>query len=128
MPEGETTAGLPFRRFRRIGASILAAAQNRVELFGIEAREEKLRLAEAFLLAAIVFFFAQLGLLLLTLALAFLLREKAVWVLAVGGLVYGAIAFWFGAVLRRRLRNRPPPFSGTVAELKKDREWLNSLS
>jgi uncharacterized membrane protein YqjE len=128
MSASEPSSKLPFSRMRRILSSILAALENRVQLFGLEFREEKLRVAEALLLGALAFFFAQLGLLLLTLALAFLLRDKAVWVLALCGLLYGAIALWCGIVLRRRLRDRPPPFSGTVAELKKDREWLKSLS
>lgn len=118
---------LPLSRLRRILNSLIAALENRVQLIGLEFREEKLRVAEAALLGAIAFFFAQLGLLLLTLALAFLFRDHSVWILAVCGVVYGAIALACGALLRNRLRNRPPPFSGTVTEFKKDREWLNSI-
>jgi uncharacterized membrane protein YqjE len=128
MSASPSPSSLPFSRLRRILNSLIAALENRVQLFGLEFREEKLRVAEAVLLGAIAFFFAQLGLLLLTLALAFLFRENAVWVLALCGVLYGAIALACGALLRSRLRNRPPPFSGTVTELKKDREWLNSIN
>jgi uncharacterized membrane protein YqjE len=128
MPHSEPFSKLPFSRLRRIVNSILAALQNRVQLFALEFREEKLRLAGVLVLAAVAFFFAQLGLLLLTLALAFFFSDKAVWVIALSGLFYGLIALGCATAVRRRLRDRPPPFSGTVAELKKDREWLKSIN
>jgi uncharacterized membrane protein YqjE len=127
-PTSEPFSKLPFFRLRRIVNTILAALHNRVQLFGLEFREEKLRLAEALVLGAVAFFFAQLGLLLLTLALAFFFSDKAVWVIALCGLLYLLIALGCAATLRHQLRHRPPPFSGTVAELKKDREWLKPTS
>jgi uncharacterized membrane protein YqjE len=128
MSEPESSSGQPLGRLRRLGGKIAAALQNRIELLGLELREEKLRLLEVALLGAVGFFFAHLGFLFLTLALAVLLREQAVWILAVAGAVYAALAAWCGLAVRRRLRNWPPAFSGTVAELKKDREWLSSLN
>lgn len=128
MADTEPTSSLPFGRLRRLGGTIVAALQNRIELFALEFREEKLRFSEALLLGGLSLFFAQLGLLFLTLALAVLFRDNAVWILALAGLLYTAICVCLALTLRKRLKNRPPPFSGTAAELKKDREWLSSLN
>ena len=47
-------------------------------------------------------------------------------VYAAGGLalVYLAGGIWSLLRLRTRLKNRPIPFSSTIEEIKKDREWL----
>jgi uncharacterized membrane protein YqjE len=125
MAGGETAAGVGLSRLRRIGSTLLGVVQTRIELFALELREEKLRLAESLLWAAGLFFFGQIGLLLLTLALVLALREHAVLVLLLFGAAYAGMAIACGFALRQRLKNRPSPFSGTVEELKKDREWLS---
>jgi uncharacterized membrane protein YqjE len=127
MPLSESFSTTPFTRLRRIAGLLIDTLLNRIQLFGIELREEKVRALEIVVLGALAFFFAQLGLLLLTLALAFLFRDHAIWAVALGGVLYGAIAGVCCALIRRRVRDRPPFFAGTVEELKKDREWLNSL-
>jgi uncharacterized membrane protein YqjE len=124
MAEGETSAGVGLTRLRRIGSTLLGVVQTRIELFGLELREEKLRLAESLIWAAGLFFFGQIALLLLTMALVLVFREHAVLVLLLFGFVYAGMAVGCGLALRQRLKNRPSPFSGTVEELKKDREWL----
>ena len=45
---------------------------------------------------------------------------------AAGGLalIYLSGAIWSFVQLRTRLKNRPIPFSATIEEIKKDREWL----
>jgi uncharacterized membrane protein YqjE len=127
MPPSDPSSTTPFTRLRRIGGLLIDTLLNRVQLLGIELREEQVRALEIVVLGALAFFFAQLGLLLLTLALAFLFREHAIWAVALGGVLYGAIATACCILIRRRIHNRPPFFAGTVEELKKDREWLNSL-
>jgi uncharacterized membrane protein YqjE len=119
MPPSDPSSTTPFTRLRRIGGLLIDTLLNRVQLLGIELREEQVRALEIVVLGALAFFFAQLGLLLLTLALAFLFREHAIWAVALGGACC--------ILIRRRIHNRPPFFAGTVEELKKDREWLNSL-
>jgi uncharacterized membrane protein YqjE len=124
MAGGETSAGVGLTRLRRIAGTLLGVLQTRIELFGLELREEKLRLAESLLWAVGFFFFGQVGLLLLTMALVLVFRDHAVLVLVLFGVVYAGMAIGCGLALRQRLKNRPSPFGGTVEELKKDREWL----
>jgi uncharacterized membrane protein YqjE len=102
--------------------------QSRLGLVSLELREEFVHWTGSALLAALAFFLGQLGLLLLTLAIVALFPEHAALGLALAGGLYLAGAAACVVSLRQRLKDRPPPFSDSVAELKKDREWLSSLN
>jgi uncharacterized membrane protein YqjE len=118
-PEGLANA------LRRMADSLLAIAQNRLELFSVEAGEEKLRLIEALFLAVAFFFIVLLALLVLTLGLIFLAPpEWRPWVLGGFVLVYFSASGVIWIALGKRIRNWPPPFSSTLAEFKKDLECL----
>jgi uncharacterized membrane protein YqjE len=114
------------RNLRRLATTALAILQNRLELLLVEFKEERLRLFNALLLAAAV---AALGCLTLTTAMVTLL--VVVWVkyrlaglaaMSCLFLVATLLAYWR---LRVHLKNWTP-FSVTLAELKKDRECLES--
>ena len=102
----------------------LAIAQNRLELLLVELQEERLELFETLLLCGIVILFAFLTFTLLTFVLVVVCLEADRVDLLVGlGLIYltaTIIAFWR---LRARLK-KWTPFSGTLAELKKDKTCL----
>ncbi len=121
---GASTAGLT-ERLRRVGDAVLALGHNRLRLFALEWQEERFRLLDwvAWLAAAVVV--AGVGLAMVMAALALLAwqagRLTGLMVLGAGLLVIAGILYW---QLRRRLRNSPPPFAGTLAEFDKDRRWL----
>lgn len=109
---------------RRLGATILAILQNRLELLLVELEEERLRLLNALLLAAAI---VMLGFLTLALATAALLviawNELGVMglVMLCGlSLLSTLLASWR---LRVRLKNWPF-LSHTLATLRKDRARL----
>jgi uncharacterized membrane protein YqjE len=102
----------------------LAAAQNRLELFRVEAQEEKIRLVEIVLLASAIMVLGTLALALatfLTVLLAW--RSGSMIALAALTIAYIAGACVAGRLLRARLQS-PPPFAATAEEFRKDRECL----
>lgn len=111
----------------RLGRTLIGALHTRLELFGLELQEEMLRLVTLLAWTAAVIFFAVLAVLCFTIALVLVCPESArPYVLAGFGLLYATLT-WRGIVIvKRQLRDRPPPWSGTVGELKKDAEWVQS--
>jgi uncharacterized membrane protein YqjE len=115
-----------FASARRFCDTILAIVHNRVELFAVELQEEKVRLLTLFIWAVAVMLLGMLALAVVTFTIVFLVPEGARgWVL-LGFSIFYVLAF-VGAVfgLRQQVKYRPPPFSGTISEIKKDRAWLN---
>jgi len=128
MADGDPkTPGLP-GLLRKLLLTGLAALQNRGELFQAEMEEEKNRTLELFVWVAAVCFLAFMFLAVLTAAVIFLFPDN-LRVYAAGGF---ALLYLLGAVLallnlKALIRSAGSPFVGTMSELKKDREWLESL-
>jgi uncharacterized membrane protein YqjE len=115
-----------FASLRRLSDSGLALLQNRVELFSVELEEQKIRLVRLLVLVAAAVFMANTAVLVLTATIILVVGDKArVPVMICLSLVYlgGATAAVFA--LRKEIKESPPPFDGTIAELKKDRSWLS---
>jgi uncharacterized membrane protein YqjE len=112
----------------QLARTVLALLVDRFELLALETREEALRLMELVVWLVIACFLVQAGLVFLTLALAAAFPEQAVWIFGMATLLCVAGLGGSVCLLRRRLTQRPPPFAGTVAELRKDREWLSFLN
>jgi uncharacterized membrane protein YqjE len=110
------------RRLCETGATLL---HNRMELFGIELREAEARLIKVLLLAAAAIFLGNAALLVLTATIVIAVGEKARVPVLIGLCVFyvvaAAAAYLF---IRKEIHSTPPPFSGTVGELRKDQEWL----
>ncbi|SRR6266404_2235753 len=118
-----------FAPFRRLLDTALAAVQNRLELFSVELKEEKVRLVELVLWTAAAVLFAVMALTVLTVAVVFLFWEGARgYVLAVLGLVYSTAAVWSFVKLRNKLKKEALPFAESLSELKKDRSCLQPPS
>lgn len=124
MEQSDTKRHGLFDGLRRIGSTVLAILQNRLELLLVELQEERLRLFNTLILAAVVI---ALGFLTLaTFAVAVLVvvwnEYGVIGLLTAGGLglVATLTAYWR---LRWRLKNWPL-LAGTLAELRKDRECL----
>jgi uncharacterized membrane protein YqjE len=110
------------RNLARTGVAIL---ENRIALFTIEMEEEKLRLLGMFLWMAVAVLASTLAVLLVTLTVVLLFPEAArVYVLAAFSLFYLTAAAAAFINLRNRLKDGPPPFQETLAQLRKDRSWL----
>jgi len=114
-----------FHSLRRLADTGLAALQNRVELFALEFREEQSHAAGVLIwgLAAVLFGVVTVVVLTGTIILLFS-PESRVYVAAGFCLLYflGAVTAILG--LKSRLKNRPEPFSETINQMKKDRQWL----
>jgi uncharacterized membrane protein YqjE len=109
---------------RRLLRTVGGILRNRVELLAVELQEERLRLVDALLLAAVVVVFSLLALVMLTFTILFLAGEEhrlafatAITVLY---LLVALGAFWR---LRTKLKSWVA-FSATRAELRKDCAWL----
>ena len=103
----------------------LATVQNRAELAAVEFKEEKDHALELMLWATVVFFFAVMSGIVLTATIIFAFPEdRRIYVAGVFAILYLAGGVWAFLGLRTRLNKQPVPFSATVDEIKKDREWL----
>lgn len=116
-----------FEALRRAGDSLLGLIQTRFELFTVELQEEKLRAVKLLVWLGIALALGVAGLLLGLGALALFLWQVAGYA-GVVGLALAALAAAAGIVwaIRRQLRSGPLPFHQTIAEFKKDRQWLRN--
>ena len=123
----EKTPGL-LGSLQRLLRTALSIAHNRLELVLVELLEERTRLFEAFLLAGVVLAFGAMALVMITFTVVAVFWENhRVAVLVSLGLFYlvvTLVAYWR---LRHRLQHWPA-FSATIAELKKDKAWLDEGS
>jgi len=106
----------------RVAAALAQTFKDRIELLGLELREDKIRLVQILILACCGVVFALLGLILGILTLLALLPSE--WRAAGMGVMAGACAvgaLWAFAGLKRRLASRHHMFSQTLAELEKDK-------
>jgi uncharacterized membrane protein YqjE len=125
MAEGEPPSRGVLQSLRGLTDSILALLQNRLELFGVEIQEQKERLLRVLIWTAVVVFLGNMTAILLTLTIVVLAGEKARGPVLIGlTLVYLAGAIAAILALRKEMRSVPPALSETIAEIKKDRDWL----
>jgi uncharacterized membrane protein YqjE len=103
----------------------LAAAQNRLELFRVEAQEEKTRMVEVFLLASAILILGALALGMATFSMVYFFwwngPEIAFSILI---LTYAAGAGVAWRLLKARLKSETL-FASSAAELEKDRACIN---
>ena len=121
--EPESKPGV-WASLKRILDTLLATAQNRLELFVVELQEEKCRLIEALLCAVAAVAFGLMTLTLATITIILFFWENGrLLALASLSVLYlvGTLVAWRG--LRARLKSRSA-FSATLAEIRKDRACL----
>jgi len=110
---------------KRVIDTLLATAENRIELFAVELQEEKCRMVEVLLCVGAVAALALMALTMITLTVVFLFWEtERLAALGVLSLLYllGTTLAW--RALGGRLRTHSP-LAGTLSELRKDRACLN---
>jgi uncharacterized membrane protein YqjE len=108
-------------------ATLIAIIGTRLEIAAGELEEERLRLSGIVAYAAMVFLFAALGLIFLSLLVVVIFWDEH-RIAALSGVVfvYTLLALISGLQLRKRLSQKSRLFSVTVDELRKDQERLQS--
>ena len=125
MAESSPPQGL-LESLRRLGRSAMAVLRNRIELLSVELEEQKLRLTRVVLLAVAAVFLGNTALIAVSATIVVLVGERMRSVVLIGlSVFYTGAAWWAFWALRRELRTAPPPFQESIAELKKDSDWLN---
>jgi uncharacterized membrane protein YqjE len=121
---GQSTPGV-FASLGRLLTTVLAIAQNRLELLLVECQEERWRFFDALLLAGVVLILALMTLMAATITIVVICvkADRLDLVVALVLLYLAATIFSFWR-LRSRLK-KWEPFSATLAELKKDKACLD---
>jgi uncharacterized membrane protein YqjE len=124
IPAGGAADGL-FGTARRLGRTLLSILSTRLELLGVEAAEQGVRIGALLALGALALLFAGFALALFSFGIAVLFwdshRLAAIFGLA---LAYAAITALAVLRIRQRIADHPAPFAATVAELKADAQAL----
>ena len=114
---------------RRFGDSVLGLVETRLQILALEWAEERVNLARMALLMFVILWCLHLaivmGLIYLLLAVG---DENRVAVLGIAALVLLSVSAGTALFLRGWLKRRPPVFATTIAELRKDREWIRGRS
>jgi uncharacterized membrane protein YqjE len=124
MSETEPSGGL-FASLRRLLGTVLEIGQVRLQLFGNELEQEKLRIFDGLLLAGVGLMLLSVGTVLLC-ALVVMLFAEGYRIVALATLT---LAFLAGGVLAmrsggHRLQSPGGAFKATLAELSRDRAGL----
>lgn len=119
---GERKAG---ESLQALVASMLALVRTRLELAVVEFREERERRKQMALLGIVAGVFFALAALLFAVFIVVLFWDSH-RVAAAAGVTVAYLAIGLGALasLRRRIRELPPPFEASLAELGRDVEAL----
>lgn len=129
MSEQEPPSGGLFASAKRLLTTAVALFQNRLEIFSLELEEEKIRLIDVLLWAAVTVLLGALALIIITFTIILLFWEDPTQRLVASGiltLIYIAGAIFAGAQLRKRVRGSGTPFDQTLQALKKDISCLST--
>lgn len=110
---------------RRVGDTALSLLQNRLELLFLELKEEQYRFIEILLWAAALIFLGIMAAIVVTFTIVSLFPNQAAGLLIGFSVLYVGLAILSFYRLRAQFK-RSMPFSGTLAEIKKDLECLRS--
>ena len=128
MAEPGERGGGTIASLGRLIRTVLAVAQNRLELLLVEFREQRWQFLNALLLAGLVVLLATMTLLTGTVVIVVVCVQSGRLDLVVGLTVVYLVATLVGGWrLRNRLKNWAP-FSATLAELKKDKACWDERS
>jgi uncharacterized membrane protein YqjE len=120
----ESTPGI-FASLGRLLRTVIVIAQNRLELFLVEAQEERWRFFDTLLLAGVVLILALMTLMAATITIVVVcVRAERLDLVVALVLLYLAGTIFSLLRLRTRLKQWIP-FSATLAELKKDKACLD---
>lgn len=124
MAEGESSTGL-FDSIRNLVATSVAIIQTRLEILSTEVEEEKIRIAQLLMFAALSFFFLSLGVVFLALLLVVLFWDTN-RVAVLGSLAGIFLAAGVISWLAYRTKTKSKIFATSISELAQDRNQLKS--
>lgn len=112
-----------------IVSTLLSIGRTRLELFLLEADDQKARLVKLACMAVGALWFLTLAILVfsLTIALYFWPTEHRYLALGLLTLLYAVLGLGLLWAVRRALVNSPPPFSATLDELRRDVAMIERL-
>ena len=114
---------------RRFGDSMLGLVQTRIEILSLEWAEERGNLTRLLLTVFAILACLQLAIVTGLLFLLLVVGERnRVAVLGIAALVLLLAAVGGTLWLKAWLKRRQPMFGTTIAELRKDREWIRGRS
>lgn len=113
---------------RKAAKTTFGALHNRGELFLVELQEEKNKIIELFIWVGAVVFCALMFMVVLTATIILIVPEESRVYAAGGFAAFYLIAAVLGLLnLKALVKSAALPFSSTIDEVRKDREWLDSL-
>jgi len=128
MDESTNPEGGLFSTVTRIVKTLRETVENRIELFLLEAREDRLRLLDLLILAAIGVALAMMTIIVATFTIVVLFWDSyRILTLVILTLTYGAAAAIVIANLRSKIKNWRS-FQATFDQLQKDRECFKKKS
>ncbi len=131
MSEGNGNPPTPPRLaslVRKAGITFFSSLQNRAELASVELREENLRVVELFIWGIVTCFLGLLFLIFGTFAVIMMFApEHRVFAALVFSGIYLVAAVLALLNLKAQAKRTDTPFAGSIEEIKKDAEWLESL-
>jgi uncharacterized membrane protein YqjE len=122
-PEVSRPTGL-LGSIKELGATLLAMAHTRLELFSVELEEEWGRIRPILVWSLAAMFCAITGVVFATLFLLFALPEYRTQVAGIAALVFFLVAVVAWRVVAIKVRDKPRAFGTSLAEFSKDREQL----
>jgi uncharacterized membrane protein YqjE len=125
--ESESNPAGLLTQIRQLVSTGFSALQNRGELFLLEVEEEKTHLMELLVWAMAVGLLGLMFLIVFTSLIVWLFPESLrIWALVGFCVIYAVGALLALLNLKSILKTGAPPFAGSIGEMKKDREWLES--
>src|SRR5690606_5333055 len=112
-----------------ISCTVIAILKTRLELFALEASQQKSGLIKALALLVGAVLFSTLALLVLTLLIALLFwpTEYRYWAIAALVVLYGVLGLSMFLVLKNQLQTGPQPFAASIAELQRDVDVMQRM-
>ena len=127
MPTGTPAPAGILGSFRVLGDSLLATAQDRLELLSVELQEEKYRLIRIFLWISTAVFTGMMAVTFASLTLVYLFWDSARLAVLGGLAAFYTVALVVIVILFRRfLARQPSPFAATLEEIGEDRACIRT--
>lgn len=114
---------------RALADGLLASAQERLELFGVELQEEKFRLIQIIVWISAAIFAGGMAITFASITLVYLFWESArLAVLGTLTLFYSGALVAVIVAFRRYLARQPRPFAASLQEIKNDRACIRTTN
>ena len=113
--------------FRKLGDSLLATVQDRLDLLSVELQEEKFRLIQTFIWISAAVFTGMMAIAFASLTLVYFFWASARLAVLGGLTVFYALALVAIIIaFRRFIAHQPSPLSATLQEIKEDRACIRN--